>query len=155
MTHVPSGLMDCALAALGWWVGGRRQFQICLNFFAPRCIVHNSFVTFKPSIFPHGATVVTKFMGFHAPSFTTSFFGQPNLPLSADVNYRRPLIHIHSSPSLSQPSRLPSSTADDKWKLADPSIPSLNLPQMEGRWMESMRMDHVRLENSKQRNWTK
>ena len=37
MTHVPSGLMGCASAALGWWVGGRRQNQTCLNFFAPRC----------------------------------------------------------------------------------------------------------------------
>ena len=27
VTHVPSGLMGCALAALGWWVGGRRKFK--------------------------------------------------------------------------------------------------------------------------------
>ena len=27
MTHVPSGLMVCATAALGWWVGGRREIQ--------------------------------------------------------------------------------------------------------------------------------
>ena len=39
VTHVPSGLMGCASAALGWWVGGRRQILTCLNFFAPRCTV--------------------------------------------------------------------------------------------------------------------
>ena len=37
VTHVPSGLMGCASAALRWWVGGRRQIQTCLNFFALRC----------------------------------------------------------------------------------------------------------------------
>ena len=37
VTHVPSGLMGCASVALGWWVGGRRDIQTWLNFFAPRC----------------------------------------------------------------------------------------------------------------------
>ena len=27
MTHVPSGLMGCVLAALGWWVGERRKIK--------------------------------------------------------------------------------------------------------------------------------
>ena len=29
--------MGCALAALGYWVGGRREIQTCTNFFTPRC----------------------------------------------------------------------------------------------------------------------
>ena len=33
VTHVPSGLMGCASAALGWWVGARGEIQTCLNFF--------------------------------------------------------------------------------------------------------------------------
>ena len=37
VTHVPLGLMGCALAALGWWVGGKREIQPCWNFFAPCC----------------------------------------------------------------------------------------------------------------------
>ena len=27
VTHVPSGLIGCASAALGWWVGRRRKVQ--------------------------------------------------------------------------------------------------------------------------------
>ena len=33
VTHVPSGLMGCATAALGWWVGGRRGNPNMLEFF--------------------------------------------------------------------------------------------------------------------------
>ena len=35
VTHVASGLMGCASAALGYWVGGKREIQTCKNFFAP------------------------------------------------------------------------------------------------------------------------
>ena len=51
VTHVPSGLMGCASAALRWWVGGRRQIQTCLNFFAPRCTLYFlvTFTTLKLS----------------------------------------------------------------------------------------------------------
>ena len=38
VTHVSSGLMGCASAALGRWVGGRREIQTCKKFFAPRCM---------------------------------------------------------------------------------------------------------------------
>ena len=37
VTHVLSGLLGCALAALNWWVVGRREIQTCRNFFAPPC----------------------------------------------------------------------------------------------------------------------
>ena len=33
VTHVPSGLMGCASAALSWWVAGRREIQTWRNFF--------------------------------------------------------------------------------------------------------------------------
>ena len=37
VAHVPSGLIGCASATLGWWEGGRREIQTCKYFFAPRC----------------------------------------------------------------------------------------------------------------------
>ena len=37
VTHVPSGLMGCASAALSWWVAGRREIQTCRIFFARPC----------------------------------------------------------------------------------------------------------------------
>ena len=37
VTHVLSGLMGCALAALSWWVAWRREIQTCRNYFAPPC----------------------------------------------------------------------------------------------------------------------
>ena len=37
VTHVPSWQLGCPLAALGKWVGGRREIQTCRNFSAPRC----------------------------------------------------------------------------------------------------------------------
>ena len=45
VTHVPSGLMCCALAALGYWVGGRREIQTYRNFLnravsAPKLATH-------------------------------------------------------------------------------------------------------------------
>ena len=39
VTHVPSGLMGCALAALGWWVGGWQEIKTCRNPFAPHRII--------------------------------------------------------------------------------------------------------------------
>ena len=51
MTHVPSELMGCALAALRWWVAGMREIQTCRNYFAPSCSrIDANVVTYLPAL---------------------------------------------------------------------------------------------------------
>ena len=48
VTHGPSELMGCALAALRWWVAGRREIQTCRNYFAPSCSGIGAYVVTPP-----------------------------------------------------------------------------------------------------------